>query len=68
VYNAINKVGADLCMDRKSRRKEICKNLKVIAVNVVAVLRLLAVMDIRGTKVVSGTFIVKLYSFAGSSE
>ena len=36
--------------------------------NVVAVLRLFAVMDIRGNKVVSGTFIVKFYSFSGASE
>jgi len=47
VYNAINKVGADLCMNRKERSKKVCKNSKVFAVNVVAVLRLFAVMDIR---------------------
>jgi hypothetical protein len=64
VYSAINKVGAE----RRERSKEICANLKVIAVNVVAVLRLFAVMDIRGNKVVSDTFIVKFYSFAGASE
>jgi hypothetical protein len=68
VYIAINKVGADLCMDRKERSKEVCENWEVITVNVVALLRLFAVMDIRGNKVVSGTFIVKLYSFAGASE
>jgi hypothetical protein len=68
VYNAINKVGADLCMDRKEKSKEVCENLEVVTVNVVAVLRLFVVMDIRGNKVVSGTLIVKLYSFVGASE
>ena len=68
MFNAINKVGADLCINQKERSKEVCKNSKVIAVNVVAVLRLFAVMDIRGNKVVSGTLIVKFCSFVGSSE
>ena len=67
-YNAISKEGAELCMDRKERSKEVRKNLEVIAVNVVAVLRLFAVMDIRGNKVVWSRLIVKFYSFVGSSE
>jgi CCR4-NOT transcriptional regulation complex NOT5 subunit len=104
VCNEINKVGADLCMDRKERTNQVCKNLEVFTVNFTfefpciisqyyvknqqdaalavlfisnckitlhisdAVLRLFAVMDIRGNKLVSGTFIVKFYSFAGASE
>ena len=58
--NAINSVAADLYIDRKGRSKEVCGNCKVIAVNVLAVLRLCAVMDILGNKVVSGTFLLNL--------
>jgi len=68
VYNAINKVVTNVCMVRNERSKGFCKNLKVITVNVVAVWRLFVVMDVRGNKVVSGTLIVKFYSFAGSTE
>jgi hypothetical protein len=68
VYNATNEVVADRCMDRKERSKEVCKSVKVITVNVIAILRLFAVMDIAGNKAVSGTFTVKFYSFAGASE
>jgi len=68
VYNAINKVAADLCVDRTERSEEVCKNLEVITVNVVAVLRLFAAMDTRGNKVCSGTFILKFCSLAGTSE
>jgi hypothetical protein len=68
VYNAINKVVANLRMVRNEKSMGVCKNVKVITVNVVAVWRLFAVMDVRGNKVVSGTFIVILYSFAGSAK
>jgi hypothetical protein len=55
-------------MVRNEKSKGVCKNLKVISVNVAAIWRLFAVIDIRGNKVVSGTFIVKFYSFVGSTE